>query len=116
MALIEAEALTKSFGSVLAVDEDGDLGTRKDDVGLPGEVGQRATVDAVAQPAPVEDASERQLGSGVAPGEGAHLLVDRFAGGERRAPALRHVRCYRMARATQSATWRASSGGTELPT
>jgi hypothetical protein len=60
------------------VDEDGDLGTREDDVGPPGEVRQRAPVDAVAQPAPVEEVSERQVGSGVASGEGAHLLADRL--------------------------------------
>ena len=99
-----------------AVDENGDLGTGEDDVGLSGKAWERAPVDAVAQPAPMKDTSERQLRSGVTSGEGTHLLVDCLTGGERRAPALHHVRCYPMACATQPTTWRASSGGTALPT
>lgn len=78
-----------------AVDEDGHLGAGKDDVGLPSEVRQRASMDPVAKATPVELSAERQLRPGVASGEGAHLLVDRLAGGEWRAPALRHLRCYR---------------------
>ncbi len=44
------------------VHEDSDLGTKKNDVGLPGEAWQWTPVDAVAPAASVEDAAERQLG------------------------------------------------------
>ncbi len=47
------------------VDEDSDLGTSEGDVGLPGEVGQRSSVDAVAQPSTAQNPPQAQLRSRV---------------------------------------------------
>jgi hypothetical protein len=55
-----------------AVNEDGNLCSRKHDVGFTTQVGKRAPMNEVTNPLLVENSSERHFGCCVLPGQGAH--------------------------------------------
>lgn len=59
------------------VDEHGDALTRKHDVGATSQPGEGLRVDAIPQPAGVQDPPERQLGRGVSDPLAAEPSADR---------------------------------------
>ncbi len=70
---VSTNAMLRTTVPEAAVDEHCHLYSREDDVRLPTEARQWAPVHEVAEPPSVELSAQRQLWSGVLPGQAAHL-------------------------------------------